>query len=546
MYKNILYITKNHKSLPEVELLRKHNYKVETISPENLNSIKNLLYKKNFEIILINTQVNPSVRSKIHSFLFKNFPLMLYGTVVYKIKDSCSIRKCNLHKANKCISIFINYPDQQTFIHSLKKLIKQHQNCIHGILLNSVIDLIKKFMLKSKKYFTLEKEIFAPRSFSAEYLENLISTLFENVTKKIVKLFNADKVSIFLYDTEEEKYKLISSYGFKTDDKNITVQDNWGIINYVLKNKKSLLLQNGINKYPPFRKIKPNIRINSSLVVPLLMGETIFGVMCISRVFPDKRLFLRQEHHLIEKFANWITHIYSIINGLKMMAEYEKLKSDFISIANHELRTPLMALSAALEILEKNIPLDLSQLIKRNLSRLNNLVDQLLDFARIEQNKFSINKTENSLATFIKEIIDEYQPILKLNNIKLELESKFNIDKIPFDWDRLKQVFANLINNSMKFFPKEREDKYIKISISETEKEIQFCIEDNGQGIEQQNLKKIFKPFIQLVDISHKQLPGSGLGLSITKNIIEKHNGTIWAESEYGKWTKIIFTLPKK
>lgn len=228
-----------------------------------------------------------------------------------------------------------------------------------------------------------------------------------------------------------------------------------------------------------------------------------------------------------------------------MALEYERMKSDFISIVNHELRTPLMAISAAIELVEKNLSQEIYLLIRRNIQKLNNLVEQLLDFSRINRETFSIMKTKNSVSALINEIVSEYNLTLKNSNITLQVNFDLKNDIQLFDKERIKQVVSNLINNSIKFMPNKKSSNYIKLSVEETKKDIVFCVTDNGRGIQTKNLKYIFNPFVQLSEITTKEKNGLGLGLAIAKNIVESHKGKIWAKSVFGKWTKIFFTIPK-
>ncbi len=548
MYKKILFISTGS-YFKIAKLLQNNGFKVDVISDKiSFTEFKNILYSKNYEIVLTSTCTDPYKRSEIHKFMFKNFPMLFYVTLVHDLKKSCSIKTCSLLQKNKCASTFINYTDHNSFLATFKNLINTHKITLQGELLKNLFDINKEFLVKYEQYFMSKKETFLTKNGNIDYIDYFIKKIFNLITKKLLKMFCPEKISIFLYDSNTEKYKLVSSYGFKTAlDDNLTVQNNWKIINYAIKAKKSLLLQDGLKKYRNLysKNIISSNKIISSIILPLTFDNNVLGIICITRLFPNKKMFSKQEFHISNLFAKWISYIYFIIIKNRIIIEYDILKSNFISIINHELRTPLMVLSAAIELAEKNLSNQLYDLAKRNIKRLDGLIEQLLDFSRMDKGKFVIIKKENSISDLINEIVEEYTLNLKSSNINLQLELNHTTDKFYFDRDRIKQVITNLLNNSIKFMPIEQKSKHIIIRTNETLNKINFCIEDNGQGIEEKSLKTIFNPFVQLTNITTKEKPGFGLGLAISKNIIETHGGNIWAESEFGKWTKILFYLPK-
>jgi hypothetical protein len=470
VYKNILcLVTKKEQEI--IQVLKKHKFKVDFISPEiSFQELADLVYKKNYEILLISGYVDRSKRSQIHSFMFKNFPYMLYVEVIYEIRQMCTIETCPLLRKDLCQCVYINYLDDATFITFLNHTIKKHTSILQGKLLKIILEMIEKVILKHQSYAPLKQDAFLDKQLRLENINNLIKYTFNLATKKFISMFNPDKISIFLYNNNSEKYELISSYGFKNGSSQpITIQKDCQLINLALEKQKSFLLHDGLKQYKQLKNIPTKKGVTSSMILPLSVGGTSVGIICLSRILPNKKMFLNQEFFVAKKFAQWLSYLYSIILSNKLIVEYEIMKTNFISAINHEIRTPLMTISSATELAIKTLPKEIYSLIQRNVKRLNDLADHLLDYSRIDRHTFTITKTANSVYSTIQEIMSEYNLILKDEDIKLNLIFEVKNDVQYFDKDRIKQVISNLINNSIKFIPKEKTDKLIELSVNETE-----------------------------------------------------------------------------
>ncbi|MFN3550746.1 MAG: ATP-binding protein, partial [Endomicrobiia bacterium] len=312
--------------------------------------------------------------------------------------------------------------------------------------------------------------------------------------------------------------------------------------------RKPLLIQNGIIHYPELKKldIKPQPKIISSMVLPIVSNKNVIGVLNIARLSPKKEKFNEFDFNLAQYWCSWLVLAYSIILGFKLSVEYDKMKCDFVSVINHELRTPLMAILGSIELVANRIPQNIYDIIIRNINRLRSLIEELLDFSKISKGIFKIEKKENNISEIINEIFEEYKPLCDSNNVKLIVEKNIKADICFVDKERIKQVLINLISNSLKWYPEDRQEKYIKISVEEKDDYYLFSVEDNAQGMKKEDLDKLFQPFIQLGDVMTQHKPGLGIGLVINKSIIEEHKGKIWVESEYGKGTKVNFIIPKK
>lgn len=230
---------------------------------------------------------------------------------------------------------------------------------------------------------------------------------------------------------------------------------------------------------------------------------------------------------------------------LKSMYEIQK---DFTSTVSHELRTPLASIKSTVDLVLGGDPGPLTDdqtrfltLTKQGVDRLNRLINDILDLTKLESGKSSLQIGFNDLKTMIQETVNIQKQAAEAKGLYLKIGDFPDIEPIPFDTDKLYQVLSNLISNAIKF----TETGGITISCSSVPEHnhVKVCVQDTGHGIKEEDLEKLFQKFQQLGD-PQQQVSGTGLGLAICKEIIGRHGGKIWAESEEGKGACFIFLLP--
>ena len=233
----------------------------------------------------------------------------------------------------------------------------------------------------------------------------------------------------------------------------------------------------------------------------------------------------------------------------RALAEAMRIKSEFTSTVSHELRTPLAAIKESISLVSDGTagPIGASQkdfldMAKRNVDRLTRLINNILDFQKLEAGKMTFNIQANDINDTIAESAKTMAPLAEEKGLDFILDLEDGLPKIYFDKDKIIQVLTNLISNSLKF----TEKGSITISTQTLGNDIQVSIEDTGTGIAKENLPKLFQRFEQLEKGVDRKTGGTGLGLAISKEIIGAHKGKIWAESEPLKGTKFNFTLPLK
>lgn len=290
---------------------------------------------------------------------------------------------------------------------------------------------------------------------------------------------------------------------------------------------------------------------NLIAVITLISGLLVIGasiVISLSITRPLKRLTAgavamsrgELDQSIAVKSRDEIGELARAFNGMAAaISEVDRMKSEFVTIASHELRTPihamLLGVSGVLEGYSGEISEDTRedlQLSKEGIERLTRLVDNLLDISRIEAGKIEFNIAPASVAEIMDAAIEEVSDLLESHHHVIIKVVPENMPDIEMDKDRIIQVMVNLLSNSIKY----TEDGGKIIITAETRgKEVLLSVADNGYGIPALAQKKVFEKFFQADSIMSQRVGGSGLGLTITKGIIEEHHGAISCESPVPK-----------
>ena len=212
--------------------------------------------------------------------------------------------------------------------------------------------------------------------------------------------------------------------------------------------------------------------------------------------------------------------------------------AEVISVVSHQLKTPLVAIKGYLEVLEHG---DLGVLNEEqkdylkdalhNTDRMIDLVKDLLDVSKIEEGKMNLNLKRENFQKIVRETVDDFVHFAKAKNCKIIFQEENNIPSLFVDSIKIKQVINNLVSNAIKYSKKKGE---VKITIEKNKGNIIFSCQDNGIGIKDTDRKKIFSKFFRSEKAVTIETEGSGLGLFISKAIIEMHGGKIWFISNKG------------
>jgi len=239
-----------------------------------------------------------------------------------------------------------------------------------------------------------------------------------------------------------------------------------------------------------------------------------------------------------------------VLHDITKEAEIDKLKSNFISNVSHELRTPVTVLRSYIDTLcnfnndfDENTKQEFLQIMNQEAKRLNNMVNDILDFSRLDSPNLKVEKTFLDIKPILENTVNSMKVIAQSKNITYSIIIEPNLPKLYINQDSIERVIKNLLSNAVKY-SKDGGKIKVRAEIDGTGNNVECSIEDFGIGISQEHLSKIFDRFYRVENQAHT-VKGTGLGLHLVKIAIEKHhNGEIFAESEINKGSKFGFRLP--
>ncbi|HXO59175.1 MAG TPA: ATP-binding protein, partial [Candidatus Acidoferrum sp.] len=231
------------------------------------------------------------------------------------------------------------------------------------------------------------------------------------------------------------------------------------------------------------------------------------------------------------------------------MALYEsnRLKSDFLATMSHELRTPLNSILGFSDVLLSNNSLnDKQQRWVRNVQtsgeQLLNLINDILDLAKIEAGKMELHAEEMPVAEALQEVTSILEPMARQQGLQLILAGLADVGVIKADRSKFKQVLYNLLSNAVKFTPPPGQ---ITVTVKDSPEQLTVSVHDTGIGMKEEDLPKLFREFEQIDGSYTRRYQGTGLGLALCRRFVEMHGGRIWAESHFGKGSTFTFTIPR-
>ncbi len=289
--------------------------------------------------------------------------------------------------------------------------------------------------------------------------------------------------------------------------------------------------------------------VNTTIVILLAITFNRDTVVRLYQVIHNTQLFKQnKELYPVVTGIDEIALVDAAFHNMASdLAEVSARKQELQAMVTHDLRTPLTNILLGLTMLGEGVagqlPAKALKTVKassENCSRLIRLINDLLDIEKLESGKFVINKQEVHISLLFEGVENATEDFAKEKNIELIVSGTET--KIMADGDRLVQVLVNLLSNSIKF---SEEGKHVWLSCEEKEETVEISVKDEGRGIPAEAIPKLFDRFHQVSKEDGKRGKGTGLGLSITKALVEAHGGNIRVESELGKGTTFIISLPR-
>jgi signal transduction histidine kinase len=240
-----------------------------------------------------------------------------------------------------------------------------------------------------------------------------------------------------------------------------------------------------------------------------------------------------------------LLNIIASVRDITRFREADELKSTFISVVSHELKTPVALIKGYVSTLRREdaswdpeIVQDSLQVIEEEADRLTELIENLLDASRLQAGALAINLSDVDLSALAKRIAQRLGTQSSRHSIIVDFPQSFPI--ILGDESRLGQVLSNLVSNSIKYSPQGGE---IRIQGSVHLQQVVVCVSDQGPGIASQDIPHVFDRFYRSTDVS-RSTKGAGLGLYLARAVVEAHGGRIWVDPKPGEGARICFSLP--
>lgn len=399
-----------------------------------------------------------------------------------------------------------------------------------------------------------------PKLFSVEFSLNNGEAFF----KMLKKVIDFEDCYVFLLNSEDIQLKLAHNNQSNIEpDKTVDISTN--LAKKLFENKSEIL-----GKKSELISLL-GLKSENYLISKLAIRETVFGFLLVGRPHEFKKTDLtiidsitsvlsykikdlelsnvfKIQLKALKNAVQETNDAYRTIKSQnKKIVAADKIKNEFLASVSHELRTPLNAIIGFSDILTSQVygALNDKQVayvkdIQIAGIQLLGMVNEILDISKIEANAIKLVKRYFEVSRPVIETCNILMPLIKNKNINLSYHIDKDID-IFADYQKIQQVLYNLLSNAIKYTP----DKgSIVITVTNTAKKVRFSIKDSGIGIDKKDQKRIFGKFVQLEDAFYKKETSTGLGLTITKQLVEMHKGTIKIISEKGKGAEFIVTLP--
>jgi signal transduction histidine kinase len=283
------------------------------------------------------------------------------------------------------------------------------------------------------------------------------------------------------------------------------------------------------------------------IIMGIVIVVVMTGVYYAAKIYDSPELLVISESLVV---AILFTIGNSIIKSVVEIARANKMKTEFVSIASHQLKTPLSEINWEIELLvskfskgltvkQKNI---IEEIGKSN-RKMVRLVNDLLDVARIDQGRLALNSEKIDLVEIAEDVVNSNKILASSNRVRINLKTKGRIKKAIGDKRKIWVVMDNLISNGIKYIEKRG---LVDVLIAMEKDFVKVTVTDNGVGIPKAQNDQIFQKFFRIDNEAKNKTEGTGLGLYISKNIIENSGGTIGFESVENVGSKFFFLLPTK
>lgn len=285
--------------------------------------------------------------------------------------------------------------------------------------------------------------------------------------------------------------------------------------------------------------------VNKVLQDCLNHGTPVDSTYKIKHLTTGERRWMRVVGKVKKDSDGNFDSVYAVLMDVTDQKQDEQRKNDFIAIVSHELKTPLTSMKGFIQVMQLKAKRDENAFAhkalegaERQINKMTSMINGFLDISRLESGKIMMNFQRVQLFDVVEEVIEEYTTMVTSHHIFSDCQSGFFV---KIDREKLGHVISNLISNAIKYSPT---GSNIYIACYESDEQAIFKIHDEGMGINESDLPKLFERFYRVESSTMATVSGFGIGLYLSSEIINRHGGKIWAESDLGKGSTFYFSLP--
>ncbi len=407
-------------------------------------------------------------------------------------------------------------------------------------------NLKPKVVLESDEKFakTIE-ELETIRAISGFVQKNFdLKQILHLILQGIRSAVGFDRVRLYLYDKEKSVMNGTVAIGNDSIDKiSIDIKPNT-FVSKIIHNRKAVLIKD--SKETPYNKELGKKSDTPFAAVPLIIRNDVIGLIAGDNVVSGK-IITQQNLNSFTAFANNAAIVIEYVRLYeemeKKVKERTKQLEDFMNYVSHEMRTPLTSLIGysrllSADTLDQKSKAESIGILNREATRLKVMIDDYLDLSKLEYGKHELRMKNVDLSKLINDVAKVM--VIQSDKKNLHFNYRCNSAVVNADEEKIKQVLFNLLSNAIKFTEKGK----VGIKVADLSDYYLISVSDTGIGIKDEDKEKVFDKFRQ-IEHGHKTEKGTGLGLIISKKIIESHKGKVWFDSSYGKGSTFYFTLPK-
>lgn len=431
-------------------------------------------------------------------------------------------------------------------------------SCIIGALLLLSFTLLHYSQLKAFiRRFILRRPQYDYRKIFQDYLERFSCIedrreMYPAILSAVCRIVGAEGASLIIRDAKD-RLQMKAAFGLKPFG--FEVSEMMGFVSWFEKSRQ-VVTRTDLLAGNKFKEVKSEglrwfVQFNAEAVVPLFVGDRLYGIINVGE--RKKGFFDSETRDLLRllsvQFATAIHNanlFQALLNQNTKLQEASTFKTQLLSNVSHELRTPLTSIIGLSELIAEGGDGQINDEQKKHLEivcqsgrRLLNTVSAMLDLSKLEVNRLELNVQKINFSKLVSSVIGDVHP-----NSKTELEVVLG-DDVPGvygDEERLRQVMKHLLDNAAKFTKQGK----ISVDAEKCGEMLKVSISDTGIGIDKDKQKSIFECFRQADSGMTRQYEGLGLGLTISKKLVELHGGRMWLASKVGKGSSFNFTLPLK